>query len=65
DIRNPRLKSDYLALRYGEIETLTIQVGGTRELPDALQELPRYQLENLSDANEVAAKIAHRIWGQK
>lgn len=63
DIRNPWLKRDYLAMRYSDIETLTVQIGEAHELPDELQELPHFKLKDLSKAHEVAADIARKIGG--
>ena len=64
DVRNPWLIRDYWVLSEHKISSLVVQVGEPRELPDEMEDLPRFQIKDYSETRQVASSIARRIRGQ-
>jgi hypothetical protein len=61
DVRNPWLIRDYWVLAEHKISSLVVQIGEPRELPDELNGLPRFQVKDVSEADQVASSIARRM----
>jgi transcription initiation factor IIF auxiliary subunit len=64
DIRNPSIKHEYWIVRKSNITSLVVQIGEPRDFPDEMEDLPRFQLKDTSETEDVAANIARRVRGQ-
>ena len=61
DVRNPWLVRDYWTLSEHKISSLVVQIGEPRDLPDEMENLPRFQIKDVSEMRYVAANIAQRV----
>jgi len=61
DIRNPMLDRDFWAIYKHEISSVVVQIGDPRDLPDKMEDLPRFQIKDISETEQVASSIARRI----
>lgn len=61
DVRNPWLIRDYWVLAKHKITSLVVQLGEPRDLPDELNQLPRFQIKDMSETGQVASSIARRM----
>jgi hypothetical protein len=61
DVRNPWLIRDYWVLAEHKISSLIVQIGEPRDLPDELDQLPRFQVRDVSETGQVASSIARRV----
>ena len=61
DIRNPSIVHDYWVIRKSEISSLIVQIGEVRDLPEDMEDLPRFQIKDVSETEFVAASIAQRV----
>jgi hypothetical protein len=61
DVRNPWLIRDYWVLAEHKISSLVVQIGESRELPDELDQLPRFQVKDVSETGQVASSIARQV----
>jgi transcription initiation factor IIF auxiliary subunit len=64
DVRNPWLVRDYWTLEQHKISLMVVQIGESRELPDEMESLPRFQIKDVSETDTVAASIARRVRDQ-
>ena len=61
DIRNPSFVHDFWVIRKSEISSLVVQIGEVRDLPDDMEDLPRFHIKDVSETVFVAASIAQRV----
>jgi len=61
DIRNPSFVHDYWVIQKSEISSLIVQIGEVRDLPDDMEDLPRFKIKDVSETVFVAASIAQRV----
>ena len=64
DIRNPSFIHEYWAIQKNQITSLVVQIGEPRDLPDEMEDLPRFQLKDVSESEQVASSIARRLRDQ-
>ena len=61
DIRNPSLIREYWVIQKSKISSMVVQIGDPRDLPDEMEDLPRFQVKDVSETEFVAASIAQRV----
>ncbi len=61
DIRNPSLIREYWLIQKSEISSMVVQIGEPHDFPDELEDLPRFQIKDVSETETVAASIAQRV----
>ncbi len=61
DIRNPSLIREYWVIQKSKISSMVVQIGEPHDLPDEMEDLPRFQIKDVSETEFVAASIAQRV----
>ncbi len=61
DIYNPSQDREFWAFYKYEISSVVVEIGEHRDLPDKMENLPRFQVSDISEAENVAANIAQQI----
>ncbi len=61
DIRNPSLIREYWVIQKNKISSMVVQIGEPRELPEDMEDLPRFQIKDVSETEQVASSIARRV----
>ncbi len=61
DIDNPMLDREFWAFYKYKISSVVVELGMHPNLPDKMENLPRFQINDLAETEGVAASIARRI----
>ena len=61
EVRNPWMMRDYWTLTDNKISSLVVQIGEPRDLPDEMEDLPRFQIKEYSETRQVVTSIARRV----
>jgi len=61
DMGNPWMVRDYLVLEENKISALVVQIGAAYDLPQEVRDLPRFQIKDISETEQVAPSIARRV----
>jgi hypothetical protein len=64
DIRNPSIKHEYWVVKKSNITSMVVQIGEPRDFPDEMEDLPRFQIKDTSETENVAASIARKVRDQ-
>jgi hypothetical protein len=61
EIFNPSQDREFWAFYKYEISSVVVEIGENRELPDKMEDLPRFQVNDISETENVAVNIAQQI----
>ncbi|MBC8508548.1 MAG: hypothetical protein ISR58_00520 [Anaerolineales bacterium] len=61
DMGNPWMVRDYMVLAENKISSMVVQIGASYDLPEEVRDLPRFQIKDISETEQVAPSIARRV----